>query len=156
MDKRASLVLQLELVWWAITAIVVVAVLYPIHKAMYVWPYQQWNIIFIVVLITLSRYIFLIEHTFIAQRQVLKIALLLLMFPLTFSLIGGLNGFMTYIEEHTWDSLTGHLPDEDRLSMESYIWREMLFFGAGSVIAAPLFAVRLMRSIWMTRNHGIA
>lgn len=156
MDKRNSLVLQLELVWWAVTALVVFAVLYPIHKAMYVWPFQGWNIVFIVALITLSRYIFLMPHTFIAKRQVLKIALLLLMFPVTFVLISGLNGFLTYVEDHTWESLTGHLPGQTRLSVESYIWGEMLFFGSGSIIAAPLFAARLMRSIWTLRNRNRA
>ncbi len=154
MDKRASLVLQLELVWWAVTAVVIFGVLYPIYKAMYSWPFVQWNILFMVVLITLSRYIFLMQHTFLAKRQVLKIALLLLMFPVTFALISGLNGFMTYIEEHTWESMTGHLPEGTRLSMESYIRTEMLFFGAGSIIVAPLFAISLMRSIWITRNRG--
>ena len=155
MNKRDSLVLQLELVWWAVTAIVVAGILYPIYKAMYHWPYQQWNIIFIVTLITLSRYIFLLQHTFLANRQVLKVALLLSMFPITFALIGGLNGFMTYIEEHTWEPLTGHLPELNRKSMESYITNEMMFFGAGSIIAAPVFAIRLMRSIWTTRNRGV-
>ncbi|MCC6283102.1 MAG: hypothetical protein IT262_21020 [Saprospiraceae bacterium] len=153
MDKRTSLVVQLELVWWAITAVVVIAVLYPIYKAMYSWPFVQWNILFIVVLITLSRYIFMMQHTFLAQRQVLKIALLLIMFPATFALISGLNGFLTYIEEHTWEAMTGHLPEEPRLSMEAYIRGEMLFFGAGSILAAPLFAISLMRSIWRTRNR---
>ncbi|HOY06896.1 MAG TPA: hypothetical protein PLO67_15910 [Saprospiraceae bacterium] len=156
MDKRNALVLQLELVWWAITAIVVYAVLYPIHQAMQVWPFQAWNIGFIIALITLSRYIFLLPHTFIANRQVLKIGLLLLMFPLTFAFISGLNGFMTYVEEHTWDDLTGHLPGKSKLATESYIWSEMLFFGSGCIIAAPVFAARLMRSIWTTRNRGEA
>ena len=78
------------------------------------------------------------------------------MFPFTFALISGLNGFLSYIEEHTWESLTGHLPESNRLSVESYIRGEMLFFGAGSVLVAPLFAIRLMRSIWTTRNRGVA
>lgn len=156
MEKHNSLVLQLELVWWVVTAIVVWAVLYPIQKAMHVWPYQGWNIAFIIALITLGRYIFLLPYTFIAKRQVLKIALLLLMFPLTFILIGGLNGFLTYIEENTWDSLTGHLPGQTRLSTESYIWKEMIFFGWGSIISAPIFAARLMQSIWTFRNRNRA
>lgn len=147
--------LQLELVWWAATALLAFAVLYPIHQAIYVWPFEYLNIAFIVVLVTFSRYIFLLPHTFLAHHQILKIALLLLMFPVTFSLISGLNGFMTYIEEHAWEALTGHLPESSRLSMESYIHNEMLFFGAGSIIVAPLLAVRLMRSIWTTRNRGV-
>ena len=154
MDKRTSLTLSLEIIWWVITALVVVATQYPIHKAMYVWPFAGWNIIFVVTLITLARYIFLLEHTFIARRQVLKVVLLMLMFPITFVLINGLNQFLTFIEEKTWEPLTGHLPVADRRSIENYIWSEMLFFGAGSCIAAPAFAARMMLSIWRTRNRG--
>lgn len=148
--------LQMEAVWWVITAIVVFAVLYPVHQAMYVWPFQGWNIGFIIALITLTRYIFLLPHTVIARQQVVKIGLLLLMFPLTFAFISGLNSFLTYIEEQTWDALTGHLPGETKLSTEHYIWSEMIFFGSGSIIAAPIFAGRLMWSIWTLRNRGEA
>jgi len=153
-DKKNTLILWLELIWWVITAVVVAVVLYPIYKAMYVWPFRTWNIIFIVGLLTLGRYVFLLKHTFMAKRQILKIALLLLMFPLTFSFVDGLHSFMNYIEEHSWDTLTGHLPMGQKEATERYIWNEMLFFGVGSVIAAPVFAGRLMLSIWRTRNRG--
>lgn len=154
MEKRQSLILLLELLCWVATAIIVVAVLYPINKAMYVWPFRGWNIVFIVVLLTLTRYIFLMKHTFLAQQQVLKVVLILLMFPLTFAMVNGLNIFMTFIEEKTWDPLTGHLPALDKKAIENYIWGEMLFFGAGSMIAAPVFAGRLLLSIWRTHNRG--
>lgn len=154
-DSKQTLVrLLLELTWWAITALIVWAVLTPIYKDMYVWPFRNWNIAYIVVLVTLTRYIFLLEQTFLARRQILKIVLLLLMFPLTFILINGLNDFMTYIDEHGWDTLTGHLPLEQKEGTEQYLWTEMLFFGVGSVIAAPVFAGRMMLSIWRTRNRN--
>lgn len=154
MDKRESLTLQLEIVWWVVTAIAAWAVLYPIRKAMHVWPFEWWNAVFVVVLITLTRYIFLLQHTFLARKQTLKVILLLLMIPLTFLLVSGLNSFMVFIEEHTWDPLTGHLPPADKKAIENYIWTQMLFFGAGSIIAAPVFAGRLMLSIWRTHNRG--
>lgn len=154
MDHRQSLTLQLEIMWWIATGIVAWAILYPIHKAMNVWPFEWWNVAFVVVLITLARYIFLLKHTFLAKKQVLKVVLLLLMFPLTFTMVSGLNAFMVYIEEHTWAPLTGHLPPADKKAIEEYIWAQMLFFGAGSIIAAPVFAGRLMLSIWRTHNRG--
>lgn len=154
MQKQQSVRILLEITWWIITGVVVWAVLKPINEAMYEWPFCNWNIIFIVSLITLARYIFLLEQTFLAKRQVLKIVLLLLMFPATFMFINGISDFMVYIEEKTWDPMTGHLPAGQKLSAEQYIWSEMLFFGVGSVITAPLFAVRMMLSIWRTRNRG--
>ena len=61
---------------------------------------------------------------------------------------------MVFIEEKTWEPLTGHLPLDDKKSIEHYMWTEMLFFGAGSIIAAPVFAIRMMLSIWRTHNRG--
>lgn len=142
------------MIWWILTAVVVYVVLYPIHKAMYVWPFQGWNIAFIIVLLTFSRYIFLMKHTFLAQRQTLKVVFILLMFPLTFAMINGLNIFLTYVEDNTWDTLTGHLPADEKRSIEEYLWNEMVFFGAGSVIVGPVIAVRLFLSVWRTHNRG--
>ncbi|MCC7246119.1 MAG: hypothetical protein IT269_10590, partial [Saprospiraceae bacterium] len=98
--------------------------------------------------------IFLIQHTFIARQQEIKVGLIVLMFPLIFYLIGSVNEFMVYIEEKTWEPLTGHLPVQDRSAVEQYIWREMLFFGVGSIIAIPFFMGRLMLSVWRLRNRG--
>ncbi len=154
MNTKQRYMLALEIVWWILTAVIVWAVLWPIHKAMHVWPFERSNIVFVVVLITLSRYIFLLPHTFIARMQEVKVVLILLMFPLTFLLIEAVNDFMVYIEENTWDGLTGHLPLANKTAIEEYIWAEMLFFGVGSFIAAPVFAVRLLISVWRTRNRG--
>lgn len=154
MNKSNTLKFALELIWWGITAIAVWAVLRPIYQAMHIWPFQTWNVVYVVSLITLTRYIFLLPYTFIAHQQVLKIVLLLLMFPITFKFIEGVNSFLTFIEEKTWEPLTGHLPPGQQGAIESYIWGEMLFFGVGSTIAAPVFAGRMMLSIWRSRNRG--
>jgi hypothetical protein len=154
MEKQTLARLFLEITWWAITLLLVWAILSPIDKAMYVWPFRTWNIIFVVALITFTRYIFFLKHSFLTNQQVLKIVLLLLMFPVTFMLVNGLSDFMTYIDKNGWEKLTGHLPIPGRHETEKYIWNEMLFFGVGSVIAAPAFAARMMLSIWRTRNRG--
>ena len=153
---KQSLTILLEAVWWFATVVLVLGLIYPIYKFLPSWPFLSWNITFIVVLVTFTRYIFLLQHTFLAKRQVLKIVFLLLMFPLTFILVSGLHGFMNFIEERTWDPLTGMLPPEEKLSMENYIWQLMIFFGVGSIVSAPVLAVRLFLSVWRTRNRGTA
>lgn len=154
MQNRTLLLVFLEILWWVITAVVVWIVLAPIYKAMYVWPFRNLNITYIIILITLVRYTFLLQHTFLAKQQILKIVLMLAMFPVTFMLVDKLNGFMTFVDDHSWDMITGHLPGLQKAEIEHYLWNEMLFFGVGSVIAAPVFAVRMMISIWRTRNLG--
>lgn len=144
----------LELCWWAVTAIVIWLILNPIYQSMREWPFWGWNVIFIVSVITLWRYILLFPHTLIAKKQIVKFILMVLMVPFTFKMIEGLHGFMTFIEEKTFESLTGHLPPRPRKSLERYIWVEMLFFGAGSILAGPAFAFRMLISVWRTRNQG--
>jgi hypothetical protein len=101
----------------------------------------------------MTRHIFLLPYTFLARKQVLKVAIILALFPITFALVNGLNIFLTYVEENTWETLTGHLPAEQKRAIESYLWTEMIFFGIGSVIAAPALAVRLFISIWKQHNE---
>lgn len=153
MNQSNTLKLTLELIWWVVTAIVVWAILRPIREAMYVWPFEVTNVVFVVTLLTLTRYVFLLKHTFINKQQILKIVLMLLMFPLTFYLVERVNEFLVFIEERGWEPLTGHLPPAQQPAIEEYIWGEMLFFGVGSAIAAPVFAGRMMLSIWRTRNR---
>lgn len=154
LTQYQKLALQLELLGWTLTILVTAGVLYPIRTSLYEWPFQTWNIIFIVVLITLGRYIFLLKHTFLARKQYLKFVLMVLMFPAVFMLISGLNGFMVWIEENTWEPLTGHLPLQQQQKIEGYAWNEMIFFGAGSIIAAVVFAGRMLMSIWLTHNRS--
>ena len=156
MNQRQQLVARLEFVWWVATAVLAFAVLFPIKQSLKIWPFQTWNIFYIVILVTLTRYIFLLQHTFLAKRQILKVVLIVLMIPLVFLLVSGLNGFLVWIEEQTWAPLTGHLSIAQQHKMETYAWNQMLFFGAGSIIAAIVFAARLFMSIWRTHNRGTA
>jgi hypothetical protein len=154
MQQRTSLLLLLEALWWVITAVLAITVLWPVWQAGIAWPFQTWNVIFVVALVTFVRYIFLLKHTFLAYRQVLKIVLVLALFPITFALIGGLNSFQAFVEEQTWDVLTGHLPALKKRAIESYLWNEMLFFAVGSVISGITLAIRLFVSVWRLRNRG--
>lgn len=154
--KRTQLLWLLEGLWWILTAFVVLAVLYPIYQHMYLWVFRDLNIVFVVALITLSRYIFLLEHTFLAKRQYLKQALFFAMVPLVFYLVWRVNTFLRYVEDNTWEPVTGHLPALERKSVENYLWVEMIFFGVGSAFAGSVFAARLLISIWRTHNRGTA
>ena len=146
--------ITIELIWWMITAIIAFAVVYPINNAGVNWVFQTWNIIFVVLLVTFARHIFLLRFSLIGRRQIFKAVLMVLMIALTCSLISNLNSVMNYVEENTWQPLTGQLLPAKQRGMEDYIWTEMLFFGVGCVVSAPLFAGRLFMSIWKQHNSG--
>jgi hypothetical protein len=149
---QLRLLLLIELLWWVITGVVIFAVLWPIWNAGIEWPFQAWNIVFIISLITFARHIFLLQYSLLFKQQLLKLALIITMILLAFICIAQMNAFMVYIEEHTWDSLTGALPLPKKIALESYMWNEMLFFSVGTLISIPLLAIRLFMSVWKQYN----
>lgn len=146
---------QLEMLWWIITIIVVFAVLYPIYNTLggeylYTWT----NVIFIVTFITVTRYIFLLQHTWLADKETVKVILVFLAVPAVFLLSQELNLFQTYINKQGLDSIVGKLPYDKRANMINFIRSEMFFFGVGSIISTALLPFRLILSVWRKRNRG--
>jgi hypothetical protein len=155
-EQEKSLTKMLEIVWWLVTLVIIFGISYPIVKHLGNWRFLYLNIFFIITLVTLTRYIFLIEHTFIAQNQRLKVGLMLFMFPFGFTVIHFLNKFMNYIEENSWEPITGSLALSIKTPLENYMWGEMLFFGVGSVMVCAAFALKMFKSVWMLHNRGKA
>ena len=150
MDKK----LQLELVFWLFTIIIAIAVLIPVYNNIPDYPFWIQNIVFIITAITVTRYIFLLKHTFIAKRQLFKVALIFIFIPLIFYLVQEMNYFQTYVDEEGIDALVGHLPYESRDNIFTYMRSELLLFGTMAVISSVLFPLRLILSIWRTHNMG--
>ena len=147
--------LILEATWWAITAIVVLLVLFPIlHNTPY-YPFQWSNGISIVVFITLTRYIFLFKYTFLAKKQYLKLILIFLCIPLLFNLVNNLNYFISITDESSFYFLDGNLSQSQRNKMQLFIKTEMIFFGVASILSTMIFPFTLLRSIWRYRNKGV-
>ncbi|MFK7934797.1 MAG: hypothetical protein AB8G22_14905 [Saprospiraceae bacterium] len=149
MDKRISL----EFYWWIFTAIIAVAILFPILNKIPDYPFLIPNVVFIVAFVTFTRFIFLLEHTFIAHQQYLKIAIVLVSLIVIFYLINQINIFQTFLDEEGPDVLVKHL-SAGQQSMANYIRSEYLFFGVGSVIAVIILPFRLIVSIWRSYNRG--
>lgn len=146
--------IQLELLWWVVTAFIVGGVLFPIKSKLADYPFLVINIIFILVFITFTRYIFLLKHTFIAKQQILKAAIIFLCVPLLFYLISSLNYFQTYLDEEGIESLLEVIPYDKRGNLDGFIRKEMIFFGVGSIVATALLPLRMLMSIWRTHNKG--
>ena len=152
MDKRVLL----ELIWWLITAILLIGVLLPIYTNVPNYPFYFINAIYIITFITLTRYIFLLKHTFLAKRQRIKLILIFLCIPFVFYLGQELNYFQTFLDEEGLDAVVGALPFLDRAGMIQYIRNEMILFGVGSIICGIVLPFRLMISIWRIRNRRLA
>jgi hypothetical protein len=154
MDSKQSLHFRLEIIWWFFTLILVAGVLYPILTKIDNYPFLVINIIFIIVFVTFTRYIFLLKHTFLAKQQILKTGIVLIGIPIIFMLINQINIFQTYIDENGIEGVVGDLAFGKRENIATFIRAEMLFFGVGSVISAIVLPFRLVVSVWRTRNRG--
>ncbi len=154
MDQQNSAKLRLEILWWILTTIVVIGILFPILQEVDQYPFLMLNVVFIVVFITFSRYIFLLKHTFLARQQKLKVGLVFLCIPLILYLINGINFFQTFLDEQGVESVLGAVSFEKQSSLAGYIRNEMIFFGVGSLIAAIIMPFRLVLSVWRLRNRG--
>ena len=146
--------LRLELLWWAFTVVLTLVLVLPITARIPAYPFLQINILYIVTFITITRHLFLLQHSLIAPYQRIRLALIFLMIPFIFYQIQELNYFQITLDEQGIDFFVSHLPYEDRGSMMKYLYNQMVFFAAGSIIASFLFPFRMMVSIWRFRNRG--
>lgn len=153
MDQAKNLSLKMELLWWIITALIVAVIIYPILNYTISYPFLMLNIAYIVVFITFSRHIFLLKHSFLANAQLVKVAIILLSIPIIAYLINGINYFQTYIDENGMEALFGK-DSINQTQMGSFIRNELILFGVGSVIAAIILPFRLVISLWRWKNRG--
>jgi len=154
MDQAKNLWLKMELIWWLVTLILVVAILYPILQNTNDYPFLTLNILYIVAFVTLSRHLFLLRYTILANAQLVKVAIILLSIPIIAYLISGINFFQTYIDENGMDSFLSPNSAFSQEQIGSFIRNEIILFGVGSVIAAFLLPFRLVLSLWRWKNRG--
>jgi len=154
MNKETSLLLKLELIWWVVTAILLVALIYPIHSNSQRFPFLIPNVVFILVFITLTRHIFLLKHTLLRHLQWAKVALLVVCIPLFIYIVQELHAFEAFADEIGLQSLFMQQSAASQGRMIEYTKAEFLFFGVGSLISVVVFPFRMLISFWRTHNLG--
>ena len=145
---------QLELYFWIFTVIATAAVLLPILTSVPGYPFTLINVVYVVVAITMTRYLFLLKHTFLAKQQTLKVVVVFLCIPLIFYLIQSINFFQPFLDEEGPEAIIGELVHTARKNLITYIRSELLLFGVMSIISTVLLPFRLILSVWRTRNKG--
>lgn len=154
MYQKTALTIQLELLWWLVTFLILAGVLYPIYRSEVTYPFWVSNAAFLVAFITLARYIFLLKHTFLAYWQVGKVIVFALSIPLFIYLFTQMTTFQLYLEEVGLEAIFVNMPMDEQGRMIRYVRNEMLFFGTASIIAALIMPFRMLISFWRTHNRG--
>ena len=157
-DQQFRLKISLEIIWWVATALIVMAVMFPITSVFKSYPFLWANIVFIVIFITFTRYIFLLKNTFLARLSWLKVILLIGCIPFVFTLISMFYDFQTFIDEEGTQSLFSlqylkeQVPIRNQDNLGAYIRTETIFFAVGSIITTLLMPFRMILSLWRTYN----
>lgn len=148
--------IQVELLWWLLTALLATLILLPIYLQVQNYPFWKTNALYIITFVTCTRFIFLLRFTFLANRFWWKMTLIFLSIPFVFFLIQELNGFQTYLDEQGVEAVAGLLPLKQQDAMIKYIYNEFLLFAIGAIISAVIFPFRLAVSIWRVHNRNQA
>lgn len=156
--KQWMLKLQLEIIWWIVTAIITFLLVSPIINNMLDYQFLYSNIIFIIIFITYTRYFFLLKHTFLARAQILKFVLIFASIPLVFKLVEFIFAYQDFLDTEGLNTFDAYFREgldiKARERLLAYMSREFLFFGVGSVIAAVILPFRLLISFWRVYNKS--
>lgn len=140
--------------FWLVTAVVVCLVLLPIYSKGISFPFIGFNILFIGVALTWTRYIFFLKNLPFSHFTPLKLIFIFTAIPLMIILLDGFTAFQAYHDEVGLQELVPHLSLGDQRTMIKYIKTEYTFFAVSSIICAIILPVRMIVSMWRVRHKG--
>ena len=131
-------------------------VLYPIWSKVTVYPERinYYNLAYIVIFITLTRYMFLMKYTFLANSQVAKAIMIIIVLPIIIFSIDGIFSFRQILDNDGYAAICQGVADEQVNAIGMYYRNEYLFFGVSAIITAIIFPFRMVVSIWRKINRG--
>ncbi|NJO86528.1 MAG: hypothetical protein HC821_00050 [Lewinella sp.] len=123
-------------------------VLLPIYSYRILFPFYNYNAAYVVVAVTLTRYLFFLEFSWLRHRFVLLAATAFLMIPLLFWQVQGLNEFITYLDNYGPDVFVLALEGQTATGMLTYLRSEFYFFGVWACIAGLAWPLRVLFHVW--------
>ena len=144
--------IYLELVSILITLVLLVLILFPIAEY-YGDGYRFYtsNILFIIVFLTYTRYIFLLKYTFLAELKWFKVVLVFLSIPLILYGVDRLLEFQSYLDEVGFVDISDN--DIDKASkMATYTKSQYVFFNSAALIVLVIMPFRMIMSVWRIVN----
>ena len=154
MKKHASNLLTYELVWWLATAIVCGMVYLRVSTAFPTYPFLFENMVFIVVFITLTRWIFLLPLSLISLSRNLMIVAIFAAIPLFLYILGVHRSFKTNWDDGTLIQYVAKGDYDELKGIANFFKSEMIFFSVGSLVALFVFPFRMVKGVWQKYNRG--
>ena len=130
-------------------------VLLPIYSTVPAFPFYVPNFIYVVVAITMTRYLFLLHVSWLRDRLIVQAAVAFALIPLVFYMVQEFNAFIIYFDERGPDVLIQGLDAELGDTMDKYMHAEYRFFGVWAVVAASIMPFRLVYNAWVRYRAGV-
>ncbi len=144
-----------ELLWWAFTLVLAGLILTPVYSTIPDFPFFLPNFVFIVVAVTLTRYLFFLRISWLRDHLMWQAALSFLLIPLIFWMGQYFNYFITYLDEQNPDVFVKHLPAATAEIMDAYLNAEYRFFGVWAIVASLMMPFRLLYNVWVRYRAGV-
>lgn len=137
-----------ESLWWAFTLLLAALVLAPIYTQLPDFPFFLPNLVYIVVAITLTRYLFLLRISWLRDLLTLQGFLSLALVPLIFWMVENFNAFVIFFDEEGPDVLIRQFAPGTGEVLNNYLRTEFRFFGIWAIVASVLMPFRLIYNGW--------
>jgi len=144
-----------ELLWWAFPLVLAGLMLLPIYTQTPGFPYFLANAIYIIVAITLTRYLFFLKISWLRDHLLLQGALSILLIPLIFVMVQYFNSFIRFFDDNGPDILVKNLPADTAGIINGYLQAEYRFFGVWAIMAAFMMPLRLLYNVWVRYAAGV-
>jgi len=144
-----------EFIWWAFTLVLAGLVLLPIYSKIPDFLFFAPNFVYVVVAITLTRYLFFLRISWLRDRLLTQAILSILLLPLIFAMVQYFNEFIIYFDEQGPDVFVKHLPKDVGNIMNSYLRAEYRFFGVWAITASLMMPLRLLYNVWVRYRAGV-
>ena len=147
-----ALKIKAELLFLMITILVCITIMWPIYKEYETkYLFYNYNISFIILFVTLTRYIFLLRYTPFSHYKPIKIGLIFICIPLFLFLIDGMYEFQRFLDEEGFESISQSLHSQN---MAKYTRYQYLFFATGALVTLFMTPFRMIISLWRQHNKG--
>ncbi|WMX14778.1 MULTISPECIES: hypothetical protein [unclassified Aureispira] len=150
--------LGMELIWWLLTAVVAWIVTKPLWSEFVRQEFIYELILFIIIFITYTRYLFLLKYTFLSHFQIGKFILIFASIPLTFYLIQMFFNYQDFLERQS-DGMEEYqiyfrsdITFSEHGKVLAYMTKVYSFFALSAIIAVVISPFRLLLSFWRVYN----
>ena len=158
-SKKQRLVkLMMEIIWWLITVTIVFMVAQPLWGSFAKYSFVYELIMFGIIFITYTRYLFFMKYTFLAEAQVVKFILIFVSLPFAFYLIQVFFNYQDFLEKQNEGMLEFQeyfikgISFQEHTDILTYMSKVYSFLGMSAIIAVIISPFRLLVSYWRVYN----